>query len=280
MNTQKYEGPVTVGIELITPEIAQAALRFNESNRPLSRKRVELYKRDMNAGNWQLNGETISFYDSGELKDGQHRLAAIAESGKPQWVVVVRNIPGNVVIADRGKTRNVGNILDMAGYPAPVRQTNVVGAINLLNQCCTGRNMLTDAEVTDFVDKYGQILTKAWQACVVGAERPVCKKSVVIAALFCALYSNVPEDVLVEFCRVTNTGFCDTDKKYAAIVLRNYLLQIDTSGSRLAREKSFYTAMQAIEDFASGTPRRKAYNPSKKSKYLAAVRQGIFNLEE
>ena len=276
---EKYTGPVTVGIELVTPQFAQEALRHNGNNRNLSKVRVDLYKKDMKDGNWSLNGESISFYDNGDLKDGQHRLMAIAESGLSQWMVVVRNIPTKVVIADRGRSRSTCHILEMAGYPSNLRQTNLIGAINMLYRCSVGRSQLTDSEISSFIDKYSQFLVNAWASCTVGSQRPLAKKSPVIAALFCALYNNVPPATTSEFCKVVNTGFCETDKQYSAIVLRNFLLQNDTTGSNAKRIQCFRIAVLAIEDYVAGIPRRRMYDTNKTSKYYSAVRQGVFNLE-
>lgn len=278
-NTNVYTGPVTAGIELVTPEFAQSALRKNDSNRNMSRSRVQLYKRDMLAGNWLLNGESISFYDNGELKDGQHRLTAIAETGIPQWMVVVRNIPTSTVIADRGKARSTANILEIAGYPASVRQNSVVGAISLLHRIFLGCDQLTDAEIEGFIAKYNQFLMNAWEACLNGSQRPLTKRSPIVAAVFCALYSGVSLETMKDFCKIVNTGFCESDKMYSAIVLRNYLLRSDTSGGRAWRNNCFRTTLLAIEDFASKTPRLKSYNPEKQSKYIPVVKQGVFNLE-
>ena len=75
---------VQTSVETITPEKAVEYLRHNTNNyRKLSLATVSKYVAEIKAGRWQLNGETIVFGEDGILKDGQHRLAAIAKAGKP-----------------------------------------------------------------------------------------------------------------------------------------------------------------------------------------------------
>ena len=72
-------------------------LGFNTHNRNLRQRQCSASctstRPDMEAGNWQWNGESIKFAEDGTLLDGQHRLAAIAESGVTLPVLVVRGLP-------------------------------------------------------------------------------------------------------------------------------------------------------------------------------------------
>lgn len=77
--------------ETITPEQAKEMLAHrNAHNRPLRRRTVERYVAMMRAGKWRLTHQGIAFGPEGELLDGQHRLAACAESGVPMEIDVTR----------------------------------------------------------------------------------------------------------------------------------------------------------------------------------------------
>lgn len=73
----------------ITPKYAQEILDKMEAacaagksvNRNVRQHRVDRYARDMEAGNWVENGESIKLDQEGVLKDGQHRLRAVVKSG-------------------------------------------------------------------------------------------------------------------------------------------------------------------------------------------------------
>ena len=77
------------GLYQITPEDAQKLLQApGAKNRPLSLHRVRKYTNRMKNGLWKMTGEPIILNEAGELLDGEHRLRAITEYGKPVETVV------------------------------------------------------------------------------------------------------------------------------------------------------------------------------------------------
>ncbi|MEH7879332.1 hypothetical protein V7799_17715 [Rhizobium laguerreae] len=61
---------------MVTPEMAENILAARGPNRNVSASVINKYARDMLAGRWQLNGQTIKISKDGQLLDGQHRLEA------------------------------------------------------------------------------------------------------------------------------------------------------------------------------------------------------------
>lgn len=103
---------------LITPQIAKEWLSLNGLNRPLDRRLVSLYSSVMTRGAWQLTGETIVFGDNGRLLDGQHRLAAIVDSGVATRIAVIGKVPNPDKVfhsMGSGKPRSNPDILAIAG---------------------------------------------------------------------------------------------------------------------------------------------------------------------
>lgn len=119
-------------IETITPKIAQAMLEkhltpFLAKNpncqRVFSQKVAEGYARAMRAGQWGLTHQGVAIDDTGFLIDGQHRLAAIVQSGVTIKLQVTRDVPSNgagcaggihvIDMVDRGVMRGVGQQLQM-----------------------------------------------------------------------------------------------------------------------------------------------------------------------
>ena len=99
--------------ESITPKLAEKYLEENvDYNRPISQRYVDLYARDMKAGKWIVNGETIKFNGTGALLDGQTRLWACVEAGVPFTTAVARGVP-SLDDVDRGRPRSMGHILAM-----------------------------------------------------------------------------------------------------------------------------------------------------------------------
>jgi hypothetical protein len=80
---------------VVMPAQAEAWLSARHPNRRLVPKHVEELATIMRQGGWHLNGEALLFDDGGEggrLLDGQHRLAAVVQLGKPVPFLIVRGV--------------------------------------------------------------------------------------------------------------------------------------------------------------------------------------------
>lgn len=101
----------------VTPEMAEEMLAYNDRNRPLSGGIVKKYAAEMKAGRWHYTRVPVIF--SGErLIDGQHRLAAVVESGVTVRADIAFGAPDNsFYYIDRGKPRTAGHIFAINGVP-------------------------------------------------------------------------------------------------------------------------------------------------------------------
>src|ERR1700753_330097 len=100
----------------ITPEIARAWLETNIHNRPVNETVIARYVEAMKSGQWERNGETIKFANTGALLDGQHRLKAVLQSGVTIETYVVFNLPPQVFdTIDTGRNRSIGDLLALDG---------------------------------------------------------------------------------------------------------------------------------------------------------------------
>lgn len=108
----------TASVETITPQKAQYLLDNRAPNRNIAKSHVAYLLAEMRAGSWALNGETIKIDTEGRLIDGQHRLAAVVEYGKPVRFLVVRNVPASAFASiDQGRIRSAASVCAMAGIP-------------------------------------------------------------------------------------------------------------------------------------------------------------------
>ena len=113
----------------ITPALAKAMLKHNTQNRALSQATVNRYAALIKDGEWAKSSDMISFDSDGTLTNGQHRLEAVVKSGCSIESVIWMGIPHSVY-TDRGKTRSIAEVLDIAeGSP---HNPNVVSAISLM----------------------------------------------------------------------------------------------------------------------------------------------------
>ena len=128
MTTTAYKGPVTVGIEWISPLTAQEIISHNNRNRTLREQRVSRIASDIINDAYDLNGESIKLSDDGTVLDGQHRLWGVIYADKGIWSVVVRGLPKEAQnTVDRVQPRNLADALRIAGE---LNSNVVAGIIN------------------------------------------------------------------------------------------------------------------------------------------------------
>jgi len=148
-------GEIIVRQRVITPEIAAKMLEQNTMNRPLSKPHVANLKREMLAGRWKFNGDTIATNGTA-LVDGQHRLQACVESGVAFETLVVEGIPQGVFdTKDVGKRRSKADTLAVKGE----KNTRALAAtLVFVDEYITGtvikRRNYTNMEVEALLEKY------------------------------------------------------------------------------------------------------------------------------
>lgn len=142
----------------ITPDLAREWLSFNIHNRNIRQRVVLAYAADMQDGNWRWNGETIKFAADGALLDGQHRLAAIAESGCTIPTLVVRGLKNDAQeTVDGGAKRRFADVLKLRGEQTPIVLAAVLRNVVLWESSerfTATRYSPTNAQMLQALEKY------------------------------------------------------------------------------------------------------------------------------
>lgn len=120
---------------LVTPAIAALLLHHNhpgETNRRMSKAGVAMAVQALRSGAWENTGEPVIMSDQGLLNDGQHRLAAIAETGIPARMDLRFGVPRHAFAATNsgGKRTGADALL-------------LVGASNAVSAASVARLVLT-----------------------------------------------------------------------------------------------------------------------------------------
>jgi len=104
-------------IAIITKEKAEKLLSKNTENRKVSRHTLEFYKKQMLKGQWKQNGESIVIDTNGVIKDGQHRLIAVSQTGVSIVVPLITEVTPDVMdTIDTGRSRSAADVLDIHGF--------------------------------------------------------------------------------------------------------------------------------------------------------------------
>lgn len=126
---------IDVKVETIDQAKALEYLAKNKGNRPYTQPYTSLLASKQARGEWQPNGDSIRFDSNGDLRDGQHRLEMVRQTGKPIEVVVVRGIdPGAFVTMDTGKSRGLGDVLSIKGE---VNHRSLAGSLRWVRRYLT-----------------------------------------------------------------------------------------------------------------------------------------------
>lgn len=111
----------------INPTLAKTLLARRAANRSLNEHLVARYAEDMSRGRWRCGGDPISISPSGELLNGQHRLAAVVKSGVTITALVGFDVPADSVF-DSGRKRTYGDELARRG----VKHASSLAAVHRL----------------------------------------------------------------------------------------------------------------------------------------------------
>lgn len=254
-------------VENITPEIAAEYLTHNRDdgkhkNRRLRLHKIAMYADDMKSGRWQLTPQGIAFYENGDFADGHHRLEAIVKSGVTVAMLVTYDVPNDSTLFDRGMARSTTDVFEMGGRKGPAYSTNSIAAVRFMF-LISGKKDTSEGAIMEFIEDNADKLSIAVNLSRRGKGKSeggfnVTAKSCVVAAMFCALYCGIQEEVLNRFISVVNSGFTNGNEERAAIVLRNYMIQ-NYEENHSGRKFAFAVATNAIKDYVNGFPRTKKY---------------------
>lgn len=124
---------LSISVEMVTPDQAQHWLDRGGANRKLSQRRVQRLLRAIEVGEWELTGETIKLDRDGRVRDGQHRLTAIIQSGKAMPCIVVRGIAESAFDKiDTGKSRTPSDVLAIHGHTSTTAKATTARGLILL----------------------------------------------------------------------------------------------------------------------------------------------------
>lgn len=248
----------SVKIEIITPAIAKEMMKRNPRNRNVIQGSLNHYIRQINEGQWKLNGDTIRFDTDDNLMDGQHRLLAIIETGISMKCMIARNLNKDAMpTIDTGRMRTVADHLKLQHRFETSNYASVAAAIVILSRF-EGRKYierkgqrLTPAEAIAFLEQNGAMLKS------VDATGPELFKmltpSVTIAMhyLFCKIDRFRAEEFFEKLKSGENLG-----KTSPILKLRTELLGRQRGSDKrrgIANKRAYiYYMVSAFEAFLSG----------------------------
>ncbi len=255
--------PTTPIVEIldVSPEMAEQWLSRNPNNRNLRGQVIASYARDMSAGSWVLNGETVKISSTGHLLDGQHRLSAVVAAGTTVPMIVVRDIPPEVMpTVDAGAKRTYADALRIQGE----ENTAVLAAVTRRAilwdkgyRTKTGSLSPTATEMSAFLQQHTRLRGSAEVASKL-APKTMLPASII--GLCHWLFSDLdPDEALWFLARLADGDGLAADDPIAA--LRNRIVKMRVGGGRVNETESLALVVMAWNARRAGETRSKLQLP-------------------
>ncbi len=223
-------------IVTVTPELAREWLKHNNFNRPLKPRLVDKYVRQILAGNWQRTHQGLAFDGQGVIIDGQHRLHAIIRTGQSMPMLVFLNESQSAHESiDNGKTRSLLDVVTIKGKH--------IGALKAMwaGRFCKSQDDLTAVEISNMLRRYNDAVRFAVDMSDVPG-----KNDNVVMGVIARAYRTVPQEQLLEFCRILR-GY-DSNHPTSRLIqeFRTWLLRLQDRQE--ATRRDVYKRTEAILD--------------------------------
>lgn len=240
-------------VEIVTPHMAKEMLERMPINRPLSRKTIDRYSRDMIDGRWNNNGQGIVLSEDGTLLDGQHRLKAIIQSQCTVSMLVVRGAEKSTFITmDSGKPRALSDVLAMQGHEYTTKMAAIARAAYAYVCGAIYPYTATKPTLEAFIKRHPYV---AEVAKIVGQRKHLCPNAALGAVLFIANENGLLAAEVESFVEgiIYGEGLYKGDARHT---LREWLVgQRDTSRgppSNLKSESVFAAVARSWNAYAAG----------------------------
>lgn len=244
---------MTTALMVVTPELAKSILEnSNHKNRSVSAARVDTYARAMAAGQWMITHQGISFYEDGNLADGQHRLLAVVKSGATVQMLCTHGLSNECLMGiDSGRPRDTTGVIQIAGGDMNVTSRHVgiirkAAKTGLLTGVSVTSNLSASEIHSVYMAKKDKIdfgaRSMKRNAAKIGAA------AVRVAA--CCCYGKIQHGRLVDFFDVLSNGVMANDSDRTVVTLREAILsgRIET-GSSVANKEEISTICAVIKAY-------------------------------
>lgn len=253
-----HDGFIFTRLEWIDPIQAKAYLGHSAGNRGMKAEKISAYARDMTAGRWIANGESLIFDEAGNLIDGHHRLQACILSQTAFRSVVVRGVPSeSSKTIDMGANRSPADALAFYGYKNCAVLNSVVRVLMSLKNGRERSASPSMQEVLSFLEANPDLQ----EAANFGHASKFPKLQAMIGAIWFIARLQDREDDAAAFREVFKTGIPSRDG-CPAHALRERILRGYPGGKHVTIREAQLLCVAAWEKFASGAVVRSLRAPS------------------
>jgi hypothetical protein len=240
----------------VSPSLADKWLENNTFNRSISRRQVLRYSSDMRRGKWVLNHQGIAFSDDGTLVDGQHRLAAIVDSGVTVTIMVTWGAEKTGI--DELRVRSSHDVIRF-GEMSEWISSKDIGATKQMAVMFSAsmRTLLSTTELVEFAEMNKDALLFS-RGLFTQNKRSI--STALVRATIAVAYYHFDRDVLSRFVNALYSGIIQGEKESAVVRAREQLGELKGTGEkdRIAMAKRL---CRSIIAFNAGQPLGRLQTP-------------------
>lgn len=244
---------MNINLVTVTPTIAKQLLNGNDHNRRIRPALVKMLRAEIEQGRWTVTHQGIALDDDGRLIDGQHRLKAIVESDTPVKMYVAKGIPTDAAaVIDGGVTRTYG---DRALFAGDAITTTHIAIARTMRYGPSDFGLRSYGEVKGLVDKYRPAID------FVMTNRINSTATAPALAVVARAWYGRDHARLIEFLKVVALGDATGPEDWAAVRLRNTLIDNKTIGRVGSRTRTeiYRKTQSALDHFLRRQSMTKLY---------------------
>ena len=229
--------------EEIGPGLASEYLKRNHCNRSISVLHRNRISRAMLSGEFTVTHQGIAFDVGGNLVDGQHRLAAIVDSGVVVTMLVTRGLPieSKASVDVQSRPRSAHDSLVMQGHRLATR--DAVSCCRLMMRL-EGLHSPAVHEIRDYLDQHTTAIEYA--AEVAGGHKDL--KHACVMAMLAFAYEQGHGDDLRSWAEVIRSGIASEPWHTSAVKFRDWWITTKRTGGGSQRAEycqRVYASMSA-----------------------------------
>lgn len=242
-------------------------------------RRVNEYALAMKNNQWMHSHQGIAFDNSGSLRDGQHRIMAIIQSGCSITSNVSFDVPSEAFDAvDRGQLRGIGQQLSMShGIKNSNHVSSACRMIALI--CCRASPSMTVAN-TLLIEKIFSHSIR-YSISSLAKCRPIYRSEIIGSLSFC--HRAMPSELSDFICKLTSGE--GLKRGSPVLTTRNYLLNSPPKNQSMIGHSACASALGAMHHVLGNQLTQIKYSNSgldffrdKQPKIVRTIRQ-IFGIE-
>lgn len=254
----------------IDPELAAEILARPAENRPVAPSTVTRYAAAMLRGEWKVTPQGIMLAPDGALLDGQHRLAAVVESGCTVEMAVFFDVdPAVFAVLDTGRRRSAADTFSLSGERDAAVLASALRHLHLYltypDRMWTGTiTTVSNLQLREMLEQHPEMRSAVDRGRRLANQIEMIPSAAALCVYLTERWGGQPASALADWYTGLSTG-AGLDVDSPALALRETFRKLrDRTSLRRHRDTRAHAALylRAWSAWADGEPIRRLQMPA------------------